>query len=39
MMICRGMVVKWKGMSGVIVREMKALNMKIETVTLIGKGR
>jgi len=39
MMICCGMVVKRMGMSGVSVKEMKALTMKIEIVTLIGKGR
>ena len=38
-MICCEMVVKRMGMSGVSVRETKALAMKIKTVTLIGKGR
>jgi len=39
MIICRRMVVKRMGMLGLSMREMKALTMKIETVTLIGKGR
>ena len=34
-----GMVMKRMGMFGVSVRKMKALTMKMETVTLIGKGR
>jgi len=38
MMICCEMLVK-RGMLGVSVRKMKALTMKMETVTLIGKGR
>jgi len=38
-MICCGMAVKWMGMLGVTVREMKALTVKIETVTLFGEGR
>jgi hypothetical protein len=38
MMICSGMAVKRTGMLGVIVRKMKALTVKMETVTLIGKG-
>jgi len=39
MMICCGMAVKWMGMLGVSVRKMKALTVKTEAVTLIGKGR
>ena len=38
MMICCGMLVKRMGMLGVSVRKMKALTVKMETVTLIGKG-
>ena len=34
-----GMAVKRMGMLGVSVRKMKALTVKMETVTLIGKGR
>jgi hypothetical protein len=37
-MIFRGMAVKRLGMVGVIVREMNALTVEIETVT-IGEGR
>ena len=37
-MFC-GMAVKGLGMLGVSVREMKALTVKMETVTLIDKGR
>jgi len=37
MMICCGMALRRMGMSGVSVREMKAPNVKIETVTRIGK--
>jgi hypothetical protein len=33
-----GMAVKRVGMLGVSVREMKALTVKVETLTLIGKG-
>jgi len=33
-----GMAVYRMGMLGVSVRKMKALNVKMETVTLIGKG-
>jgi hypothetical protein len=33
------MAEKRMGMLGVSVREMKALTVKMETVTLIGKGR
>jgi hypothetical protein len=35
-MICRRMAVRWTGMLGVSVREMKTLNVKMVTVTLIG---
>ena len=38
-MICCGMAVKMMGMLGVSVRMMKALTVKMETVTLIGTGR
>jgi len=38
-MICLGMAVNRRGMSEVSVRKMKALTVKMETVTLIGKGR
>jgi len=34
-----GMAVKRMGMLGVSVKKMKALTVKMETVTLIGKGR
>jgi hypothetical protein len=36
MIICCGMAVKRRGMLGVSVRKMRALNVKMETVTLIG---
>jgi len=39
MMICCGMAVKRMGMLGVSVREMMALSVKMETVTLSGTGR
>ena len=39
MMIGFGMTVKRMGMLGVCVRLMKALTLKMETLTLIGKGR
>jgi hypothetical protein len=39
MMICCEMAVKKMGMLGVNVREMKVLTVKMETVTLNGKGR
>ena len=39
MMISCGMTVKRIGMLGVSARKMKALTVKVETVTLIGKGR
>jgi hypothetical protein len=39
MMICCGMAVKSKGMLRVSVRKMKALTVKVETVTLIGNNR
>ena len=38
-MIRSGMTVKRMGMLGVSVRKMKALTVKMETVTMIGKGR
>jgi len=37
MMICCGMAVRRMRMLGVIVRKMKALTVKMATVTLIGK--
>jgi len=39
MMICFGMALMRLGMLGVGVRKMTALTVKVETVTLIGKGR
>ena len=39
MMICCGMTVKRMGMLRVSIRKMKALTVKMETVTLIGEGR
>ena len=39
MMICCDMVMKRLGMLGVSVRKMMALTVKMETVTLTGKGR
>jgi hypothetical protein len=40
MMVYSGMTVKIMGMLKVSVRrKMKALNLKMEAVTLIGKGR
>jgi hypothetical protein len=39
MMIRCGMAMKRMGMLGVSVRKMKTLTVKMETVTLIGKGR
>ena len=38
-MICCGMAVKRVGMLRECVREMKTLTVKMETVTLFGKGR
>jgi hypothetical protein len=38
-MICCGMTVKRVGMFGVSVRKVKALTVKMETVTLTGEGR
>ena len=39
-MICCGMAVKWMGKLGMSVRKMKALTVKMETVTLIdSEGR
>jgi len=39
MMMCCGMTVKRIGMLGVSVKKMKALTVKMETVTVIGNGR
>jgi len=39
MVICCGMAVKGMGMLGVNVTKMRAVIVKMETVTLIGKGR
>jgi len=39
MMIGCGMAVKRMGMLGASVWKMKALTMKMETVTMVGKGR
>jgi len=39
LMICCGMAVKRMGMLEVSVRKMKALTVKMETLSLIGKGR
>jgi hypothetical protein len=39
LMIHCGMTAERMGMLGVSVRKMKALTVKMETVTLIGKGR
>jgi len=38
-MICCGMAVKRVGMLGESVRKLKALTVRVETVTLSGKGR
>jgi hypothetical protein len=38
-MIYCGMAVEWMGMLGSSVGQLKALTVKMETVTLIGKGR
>ena len=38
-MTCCVMAVKRMGMSGVSVRKMKVLTVKMEKVTLIGNGR
>ena len=37
--ICCGMAVKMMGMLAVSAWKMKALTVKMETMTLIGKGR
>ena len=37
-MMCSGMTLKRMGMLGWSVRKMKALTVKVETVTLIDKG-
>jgi hypothetical protein len=39
MMVYCGMVMRRKGTLRVSVRKIKALAVKMETVTLIGKGR
>jgi hypothetical protein len=39
MVICCGMAVKRIGMVGVSVRKMKALSVKMQMVTLIGRAR
>jgi len=39
MVVCCGMALKRMGKLGVSVRKMKALNVKIKSVTLVGKGR
>jgi hypothetical protein len=39
MMVYSGMAVKRMEMLGLSVRKMKPLAVKMETVTLIGKGR
>jgi hypothetical protein len=39
MVICCGMSVKRMGKLGVSVRKVRALTMKMETVTLIATGR
>jgi hypothetical protein len=38
-LICCGMAVKRKGILGMSVRKMKGMTVKMETVTLAGKGR
>jgi hypothetical protein len=38
-MLCCEMTLKRLGILGVSVRKMKALTVKMETVTLIGNGR
>jgi len=39
MVICYGMAEKRMGMLGARARNMKALTVKMKTVTMIGKGR
>jgi hypothetical protein len=39
MTVCCGMALKRMGMLGVSARKMKVLTVKMETVTLIGKGK
>ena len=39
LVLCCGMALKWMGKLGVSARKMKALNVKIKSVTMIGKGR
>jgi hypothetical protein len=36
LMVCCGMAVRRMGLFGVSVRNMKVMNMKMETVTVIG---
>ena len=38
-MICCGMAVKWMGTLGMSVRKIKALTVKMQTVTLFAEGR
>jgi len=38
LMMCCGMTLKRIGLLGVSVKKVKALTVKMETVTLIGKG-
>jgi hypothetical protein len=37
--ICCGIAVKRKGILGMRMRQMKGMTVKMETVTLTGKGR
>jgi hypothetical protein len=39
MMMCCGMAMKRLGVLGASVRKVKAQNVKMDTVTLIGKGK
>jgi hypothetical protein len=39
LMMCCGMAVRRMGLLEVSVRKMKALSVKMETVTLIGEGK
>jgi hypothetical protein len=39
LMMCCGMTVKRMGMLGVSVRKMKAMIVRMETITLLGTGR
>jgi len=38
-MMCCVVTVMWMGILGVSMKKMKALSLKLETVTVIGKGR